>query len=93
MSINLYAGNLSYEMKEEALKELFEGHGSVNSAKIIIDKFTGRSKGFGFIEMTASEDAETAIAQLDGTEVMGRSIRVNYARPKYPRKEEKQGTD
>ena len=88
MSVNLYAGNLSYEMKEDSLKELFEGHGSVDSAKIIVDKFTGRSKGFGFIEMGSSEAAESAIAQLNGTEVMGRNIKVNYARPRFPQKEE-----
>lgn len=88
MSVNLYAGNLSYEMKEDSLKELFEDHGGVNSAKIIVDKFTGRSKGFGFIEMITSEEAEVAIAKLNGVEVMGRNIRVNYARPRFPRKEE-----
>jgi len=88
MSVNLYAGNLSYEMKEDSLKELFEGHGSVDSAKIIVDKFTGRSKGFGFIEMNSDDAAEAAIAQLNGTEVMGRSIKVNYARPRFPQKEE-----
>ncbi len=88
MSVNLYAGNLSYEMKDDSLKELFEGHGNVDSAKIIVDKFTGRSKGFGFIEMDSSEGAEIAIARLNGSEIMGRNIKVNYAKPRFPQKEE-----
>jgi len=88
MSVNLYAGNLSYEMKEDSLKNLFESHGEVKSAKIIIDKYTGRSKGFGFIEMASENDANTAIAQLDGNEIMGRNIRVNFAKPRFPKKDQ-----
>ncbi|PKL40901.1 MAG: RNA-binding protein [Spirochaetae bacterium HGW-Spirochaetae-1] len=88
MSVNLYAGNLSYDMKEDSLKNLFESHGEVKSAKIIIDKYTGRSKGFGFIEMASENDANTAIAQLDGNEIMGRNIRVNFAKPRFPKKDQ-----
>ena len=90
MSVNLYAGNLSYDMKEDSLRELFESHGNVASAKIIFDKYTGRSKGFGFIEMASSEEAESAISTLNGSEIMGRSIRVNYAKPRFPKKDEDQ---
>ncbi len=88
MSVNLYAGNLSYEMNEDSLKKIFEDHGAVNTAKIIVDKFSGRSKGFGFIEMITPEEAEAAIASLNGAEIMGRNIRVNFARPRFPKKEE-----
>jgi RNA recognition motif-containing protein len=82
MSVNIYAGNLSYDMTEDSLKKLFEKHGSVASAKIIIDKNSGRSKGFGFVEMAEKNDAESAIQDLNGSEIMGRSIRVNIARPR-----------
>ena len=87
MSVNLYAGNLSYEMKEDALKKLFESHGEVASAKVIIDKYTGKSKGFGFVEMSSNTEADQAIQTLNGTEVMGRNIKVNYAKPRFPKKE------
>ena len=80
--MNIYAGNLSYDMTEEALKELFEKHGTVSSVKIIIDKNSGRSKGFGFVEMAEKNEAELAIQDLNGSEIMGRNIRVNIARPR-----------
>jgi RNA recognition motif-containing protein len=81
----LYVGNLSYSVSEEKLQELFSRHGSVASARVITDKFSGRSKGFGFVEMASDEEAERAIAALNGTEFEGRSIVVSEARPQEPR--------
>jgi len=81
----LYVGNLSYSVSEEKLQELFSRHGSVASARVITDKFSGRSKGFGFIEMASDEEAERATAALNGTEFEGRSIVVSEARPQEPR--------
>jgi RNA recognition motif-containing protein len=88
MSVNLYAGNLSYDMKEDSLRKLFEAHGEVTSAKVIVDKYTGRSKGFGFVEMSSNTSADAAIQTINGTEVMGRNIKVNYAKPRFPKKEQ-----
>ena len=85
MEKNLYVGGLSYDTTEDQLRELFEQHGEVASAKIITDRETGRSKGFGFVEMAAQADAEEAIKQLNGTEFGGRNIAVNQARPKKDR--------
>lgn len=82
MSVQIYAGNLSYRMTEDSLKELFEQHGEVTSVKIIKDRETGRAKGFGFVEMSDKEEAENAIKKLDGTEVEGRNIKVNFAKPR-----------
>lgn len=82
MSVQIYAGNLSYRMTEDSLRELFEQHGEVTSVKIIRDRETGRAKGFGFVEMSDKEKAENAIKKLDGTEVEGRNIKVNFARPR-----------
>lgn len=82
MSVQIYAGNLSYKMTEDSLKELFEQHGEVTSVKIIRDRETGRAKGFGFVEMSDKEKAENAIKKLDGTEVEGRNIKVNFAKPR-----------
>jgi len=81
----LYVGNLSYSVSEEKLQELFSRHGSVASARVITDKFSGRSKGFGFVEMASDEEAERATAALNGTEFEGRSIVVSEARPQEPR--------
>jgi cold-inducible RNA-binding protein len=78
--MNIYAGNLSYDVTEEELREAFAAHGEVASAKIITDRDTGRSKGFGFVEMPDREQAEAAIAALDGQELHGRALRVNEAR-------------
>ena len=78
--MNIYVGNLSYSMTEEKLKELFATYGEVTSAKIIIDKMTGKSKGFGFVEMATSEDASVAVNELNGKEVEGRQMRVSEAR-------------
>lgn len=82
MSVQIYAGNLSYKMTEDSLKELFEQHGEVTSVKIIRDRETGRAKGFGFVEMSDKEKAENAVKKLDGAEVEGRNIKVNFARPR-----------
>ena len=81
MSNKLYVGSLSYDTTEEALRDLFAQAGAVESVVIIIDKATNRSKGFGFVEMTAEEDAQKAIDMLNGKEFEGRNIIVNEARP------------
>jgi RNA recognition motif-containing protein len=84
--MNIYVGNLSYNMQESELKETFEEYGAVESAKIIIDRMTNRSKGFGFVEMPDDEEAKTAISELDGKEIGGRPLKVNEARPKEERR-------
>lgn len=80
--MNIYVGNLNYKFSDDDLKELFEEFGSVDSANVIKDRDTGRSKGFGFVEMENDEEAEAAIEELDGAEVDGRNIKVNKAKPK-----------
>ncbi len=80
--MNIYVGNLSWNLKDQDLSNLFASHGEVSSAKIVNDKFTNRSKGFGFVEMPNDEQAQAAIAALNGTEVDGRNIVVNESRPK-----------
>ena len=82
MSKQIYAGNLSYQMTDETLRDLFSQHGEVSSVKIIRYPDSGKSKGFGFIEMTNDDEADNAIQKLNGTDVLGRSIRVNVARPR-----------
>jgi RNA recognition motif-containing protein len=81
----LYVGNLPYSTSEDDLKDLFVQYGEVNSAKIITDRETGRSRGFGFVEM-ATDGVEDAISALDGKEFGGRSLRVNEARERKPRR-------
>ena len=80
--MNVYVGNLSYDLSEEDLKTAFEEYGEVTSAKIISDRYSGRSKGFGFIEMTSDDEAKAAIEGLSGKELAGRAIVVNEARPR-----------
>ena len=80
--MNIYVGNLSWNLKDQELSNLFASHGEVISDKIVNDKFTNRSKGFGFVEMANDEQAQAAIAALNGTEVDGRNIVVNESRPK-----------
>ncbi|MBN1102097.1 MAG: RNA-binding protein [Deltaproteobacteria bacterium] len=80
--MNIYVGNLSYEVTEEVLKEAFEAFGQVESAKIIKDMYDGRSKGFGFVEMPAKGEAQSAIEGLDGKDLKGRSVNVKEARPR-----------
>lgn len=82
MGNKLYVGNLSYGINDGALQELFAPHGSVRSAKVITDRDTGRSKGFGFVEMGSDQEAQAAIAALNGKSVEGRNLTVNEARPK-----------
>jgi len=78
----LYVGNLSFDATEDELRQLFESHGAVESAKVATDRDTGRSRGFGFIEMASDSEAESAIAALNGAQVGGRALVVNEARPK-----------
>ncbi len=80
MNNKLYVGNISYQTDENVLEKTFGEHGSVKSARVITDRDTGRSRGFGFVEMETEEEAQTAIDNLDGKEVDGRTIRVNVAR-------------
>ena len=77
--MNLYVGNISYEMSEDDLSNTFAEYGEVTSVKIIKDKFTGRSRGFGFVEMTDDSDGEKAISELNGKEFNGRDLTVNKA--------------
>ena len=78
--MNIYIGNLHYNVNEEELKEIFKEYGEVMSVTIITDKYTGRSKGFGFIEMLNDEEASKAIDNLNGTEIHGRKVIVNLAK-------------
>ena len=80
--MNIYVGNLSWNLKDQDLANLFTPYGEVASAKIVMDKFTQRSKGFGFVEMPNDDQAQAAIAQLNGSEVDGRNLVVNESRPK-----------
>ena len=80
--MNIYVGNLSYEVTEEDLKEAFEAFGAVETAKVIKDNYTGRSKGFGFVEMPAKDEAQSAINELNDKELKGRTLKVNEARPR-----------
>ena len=83
--MNLYVGNLSYQVREEELKNLFGQFGEVTSIKIISDHETGRSKGFGFVEMANDDEARNAMQELNNTEVQGRQIKVNEARRREDR--------
>lgn len=79
--MNIFVGNINYKLTNDSLQQLFTNYGEVSSARIIIDKMSGRSKGFGFVEMPNEEDALKAIASLHETEVMGRNIIVSQAKP------------
>jgi RNA recognition motif-containing protein len=83
--MNIYVGNLSYNVTEDELKKLFSEFGEVTTVNIITDKFSGQSKGFGFVEMTNDSEAEEAIKALDGSELKGRNIKVNQAKPRGER--------
>ncbi len=80
--MNIYVGNLSFKVSDQELMEVFEEFGEVTSAKVIKDRETGRSKGFGFVEMENDNEAQAAIDELDGAEINGRTVKVNKARPK-----------
>jgi RNA recognition motif-containing protein len=82
VKMNIYVGNLSWNMTETDLQDLFAQYGEVSSAKIVMDKFTNRSKGFGFVEMPSDDDANAAIAALNQNEIQGRKLIVNESRPK-----------
>ena len=79
---NIFVGNLDFNTSEEELRRIFEAHGQVDRVSIMTDRDTGRSRGFGFVEMTNAEDGDKAIAALNGTQVGGRTLNVNEARPK-----------
>src|SRR5437868_5290948 len=85
MGKRLYVGNLTYGTTDEVLRQLFEAHGTVTSAQVIMDRDTGRSKGFGFVEMASDQEAQAAIAALNGQQVEGRALTVNEARPREER--------
>jgi len=80
--VNIYVGNLSHELAEEELREAFEEFGEVTSAKIITDRYSGVSRGFGFVEMPTKSEAQAAISGLNGKELKGRTLNVNEARPR-----------
>jgi RNA recognition motif-containing protein len=80
--MNIYVGNLSYEVNERDLKEAFAAYGQVETVKIIFDNYTGRSKGFGFVEMSNNSEAQSAIEALNDKELKGRALKVNKARPR-----------
>jgi RNA recognition motif-containing protein len=83
--VNLYVGNLSFDTNEAALRQAFAAHGTVTSARVITDRETGRSRGFGFVEMEDAEAAKEAILALNDQELDGRTLNVNEARPRAPR--------
>lgn len=83
--MNIYVGNLSYNTTDESLRSAFEAHGRVDSARVIMDKFTGQSRGFGFVEMANRSEAQAAIDALNGKDLDGRPVRVNEARPREER--------
>jgi RNA recognition motif-containing protein len=82
MGRKLYVGNLAYTVTDSSLEQMFAAHGTVQSAQVIMDRDTGRSKGFGFVEMGSDQEAQAAIAALNGKEMDGRALTVNEARPK-----------
>ena len=83
--MNIYVGNISYQASDDDLLEVFEAIGSVDSASIIFDRYSGRSKGIGFVEMPNEQEATRAIEELDGKELLGRPLKVNQARPREDR--------
>ena len=85
MGKKLYVGNLSYDVTDSALEQMFAPHGTVQSAQVIMDRDTGRSKGFGFVEMSNDQEAQAAIDALNGAQVGGRSLTVNEAKPREDR--------
>jgi RNA recognition motif-containing protein len=91
--MNIYVGSLNFKMQESDLRELFEGYGEVTSAKIIFDKYSGKSKGFGFVEMPNEAEAKKAIEVLNGSNVQGRNIIVNESIERPERKNPRSGGD
>lgn len=82
MSTNIYVGNLSFDTSSSQLESLFANHGEVTGAQVITDRDTGRSRGFGFVEMADSEAAQNAISAIDGSDFEGRTLKVNIAKPR-----------
>lgn len=80
--MNIYVGNLSYEAADEDLQAAFSAHGTVQTATVVMDRYTGRSRGFGFVEMPDPDQGRAAIAALNGTELKGRPLRLDEARPR-----------
>jgi RNA recognition motif-containing protein len=87
MTTNIYVGNLSYDTTEDTLRSLFGEYGEVESARVITDRYTGRSKGFAFVEMSAEDAAQAAIDALNGKSVDGRDLRVDKAKPRTERRQ------
>ena len=85
MGKKLYVGNMSYEITQADLEQMFGAHGTVESAQVIMDRATGRSKGFAFVEMSSDAEAQAAIGALDGQDSGGRALKVNEAKPREPR--------
>ena len=85
MGSKIYVGGLPYAATEPQLNDLFAPHGTVESARVIMDKFTGQSRGFGFVEMATAQEAQAAISALNGTQMDGRTLTVNEAKPQEPR--------
>jgi len=83
--MNIYVGNLSYDVTEDEVRDIFSSHGEISSISIIKDKYSGQSKGFGFVEMPNQAEAEEAIKTLNESELKGRNIKVNQAKPKEER--------
>lgn len=89
--MNIYVGNLSHDITEDNLREAFEAFGQVESINIIKDRFSGESRGFGFVEMPSKQEAEKAIEEMNGKDLMGRAVNVNEARPKTERRDSRGG--
>lgn len=87
--MNIYVGNLSYETTEQELRQLFEAYGTVESTSVIIDKFTGKSRGFGFVVMPDKAQADAAIAGLNQKDNRGRKLKINEARPRPDRRDDR----
>ena len=83
--MNIFVGNLSFETHDDGLREAFSAHGAVDTAQVVMDRQTGRSRGFGFVEMPNSDEANKAISALNGADLGGRPLTVNEARPRAPR--------
>lgn len=86
MGTRLYVGNLNYRVDSDSLAECFRAHGTVNDAHVVMDRETGQSKGFGFVEMSSDQEAQAAMDALDGQDFEGRNLRVNEARPREDRR-------
>ncbi len=84
--MNIYVGNLSYDMNEEQLREAFASYGTINEARVISDRYSGRSRGFGFVEMSDDTEAQAAIEGMNGKELDGRTLTVNEAKPREDRR-------